>query len=103
MYLMYNMYMKYNKLNGASDTEVPVHRARRGLADLINRAAYGRERILLQRRGKSVAAIVPVEDVELLEKLEDRFDLEAARKALKEARGKRLIPLSEIKARLGLR
>lgn len=54
------------------------------VSDTVNRAAYGGERIFLQRRGKNVAAIVPVQDVELLEELEDRADLEAARKALAE-------------------
>jgi hypothetical protein len=33
--------------------------------------------------GKSIAAIVSVEDLELLQALEDRIDLAAARKALK--------------------
>jgi prevent-host-death family protein len=103
MYMKYNTYMKYKKDNGVPDEGVAVQRPRGELADLINRAAYGRERILLKRRGKAVAAIVPVEDVELLEKLEDRFDIEAARRALRRDRGKRTIPLSEVKARLGLR
>ena len=35
------------------------------------------------RHGKSIAAIVSVEDLELLQALEDRIDLAAARKALK--------------------
>ena len=42
------------------------------LANSVNRAAYGKERVYLQRRGKTVAAIVPVEDAELLQRLEDR-------------------------------
>ncbi len=100
---MYTMYMKHNMYDGESNAGVPVHQARRGLADLINRAAYGRERILLYRRGRAVAAIVSVKDVQMLEAMEDRIDLEAGRKALKEARGRRTIPLGEIKARLGLR
>lgn len=99
---MYIVPMKYIKDNGAPDEGVPVHRARGGLADLINRAAYGRERIFLMRRGKPVAALVPVEDVELLEKLEDRFDIEAARISLRESRGKKLPTWKEVKARLGL-
>ena len=90
------MYMKYN---GAS---MPVHRARRELADVINRVAYARERILLDRRGKNVAAIVPIEDFELLEKLEDRIDLESARAALAGARGKKRVSWKQIMARYGL-
>ena len=100
MYVKYNMYMKYDSKN---DVQVPINEARRNLADMINRVAYARERVRLVRHGKTVAVIVPLEDAELLEAIEDRVDLAAARRALKEARGKRLIPLSEIKARLGLR
>ncbi|HKS16642.1 MAG TPA: type II toxin-antitoxin system prevent-host-death family antitoxin [Planctomycetota bacterium] len=100
---MYHMYMKYNKDKAEpADASVPVHRARRGLADLINKASYAKERILLGRRGKAVAAIVPLEDVRLLEALEDRIDIAAARKALREARGKKLIPWTTLKAELGL-
>ena len=38
----------------------------------------------VDRHGKPVAAIVPVEDLDLLERIEDRYDLEAARAALRE-------------------
>jgi prevent-host-death family protein len=40
--------------------ECPVTQARQCLADLVNRAAYGRETIYLTRRGRRVAALVPV-------------------------------------------
>ena len=73
---------------------------RNNLADAINRVAYGRERIILERRGKKVAALVPVEDVELLEELEDASDIRAARKALKE---KGSVPLEEVLKRLGMK
>ena len=72
---------------------------RNNLADAINRVAYGRERIILERRGKKVAALVPFEDVELLEELENEADIRAAKKALKEKGG---VPLEEIKKRLGM-
>jgi prevent-host-death family protein len=57
---------------------------RQNFADIINRAAYGGERIVVHRRKKPVAAVVPIEDLELLERLEDEIDVAAARKALKE-------------------
>lgn len=65
---------------------VSIAQARADFADLINRAAYGKERIVLSRHGKSVCAIVPMESLkalEALEKLEDAAD----RKALAARRG----------------
>jgi prevent-host-death family protein len=69
---------------------------------VINRAAFGKERIVLTRRGKEIAAVVPIEDVKLLEELEDRIDLEEARAALAEAKSKGTIPWEKIKTDLGL-
>ncbi len=61
-------------------------------SDVINRAAYGKERVVLTRRGKAFVAVVPIEDVELLCELEDRIDLEDARLAIAEAEEKGYIP-----------
>lgn len=47
--------------------EIPVTQAREELADLINRVAYGHERIILTRHSKPVACIVPPEDLAWLE------------------------------------
>jgi prevent-host-death family protein len=69
------------------------------LADTINRVAYQGERVVLERRGKGVAALVSMEDLALLEKLEDEADIKAARAALKE---KGEIPWETIKQELGL-
>ena len=80
----------------------PVSEARDDLAETLNRVRYKGERIVLHRRGKDVAALVPVEDLELLEDLEDRIDLEDAREALREARKKGTIPWKDVKKKLGL-
>ena len=80
----------------------PVSEVRVDLAETLNRVQYKGERIILHRRGKDVAALVPVEDLELLEELEDRIDLEAALEALKETRKKGTIPWKEVKKKLGL-
>ena len=58
--------------------------ARENFATILNEVAFGGKRILVHRHGKAVAAVVPIEDVELLEALEDKMDLKAARKALAE-------------------
>jgi prevent-host-death family protein len=76
--------------------------ARDQFSEIVNRAAYGKERVVITRRGKDLVAVVPIEDVQLLEELEDRIDLEEARAALAEAGEVGTIPLADVKARLGL-
>ncbi len=72
--------------------------ARTELADIINRAAYAGERVIVHRRKKPVAAVVPLSDLELLEHLEDRIDLEEARRRLNEP----TVSWTRIKKDLGL-
>ena len=50
-------------------------------AEVLNRAAFGKERVVLTSRGKPLVAMVPIEDVEVLEQLEDQADAEQARGA----------------------
>ena len=66
-------------------TRLGASKVREGLSDVINRVAYSKERVVLHRHGKDVAAIVPIEDLRILEKLEDAADVRATRKALKES------------------
>lgn len=74
--------------------------ARRELPEAVNRLVYGNgEPIVLSRRGKDLAAIVPIEDLQLIEELEDRMLSEKAKRSLKE-RGR--IPWGKIKKDLGL-
>ena len=73
---------------------------RQGIADAMNTVAYTGERISIRRHGKPVAVLVPVEDAAMLEALGDRFDLAAAKKALKE---KGPIPWEDVKKRLGFK
>jgi prevent-host-death family protein len=61
---------------------------RAGLGDAINRAAYGGERIILERRGKPVAAVVSVADAALLEAIEETGLRPAVEKKLAEVRAK---------------
>jgi len=80
-------------------TRLTASAVREEFSETLNRVAYKGERIILERRGKDVAALVPVEDLELLERLEDHMDLEAARKALEEQGS---VSLNELKTELGI-
>ena len=67
------------------ETRITISKAREDFAETLNRVAYRGERIILHRREKDVVAIIPIEDLELLEELEDRLDVEAAHEALAES------------------
>ena len=83
-------------------THLPTSKARDHLAEILNKVAFGAERIILSRRGKDLAAVIPIADLKLLEKLEDRIDLEDARKALEEVEKDGSISWDQIKSELGL-
>jgi len=76
--------------------------ARDNLADLLNRVAYAKDRVRITRHGRAIAAVVPIEDLEMIEKLEDEIDIREARKALDEAADKGTIPWEVVKKELGL-
>jgi len=76
--------------------------ARENLADVLNRVAYAKDRVRITRRGKEVAAVVPIEDLELIERLEDEIDIREAEKALREAKKKGTTPLKKVREELGL-
>ena len=82
-------------------TKMTASNAREHFADTINRVAYRGERIVLYRRGKSLVAVVPLTDLAALEQLEDRLDLEAAKRAL--AGSSQRIPYELVRQQLGLK
>jgi prevent-host-death family protein len=82
--------------------QVSTVEARAQFSEIINRAAFGKERVTLTRRGKAIVAVVPIEDMKLLEALEDKIDLEEARAALAEAKKKGIVSWDKVKAELGI-
>jgi antitoxin Phd len=63
---------------------VSTAEARKKLAEIVNKVAYGKEPIILTRRGEEIAALISMEELELLQLIEDHMDIEDARKALAE-------------------
>lgn len=60
--------------------------AREELPDLLARAAYAHERTIIAKRGRPMAALISMEELEILEYLleehRDRMDTEAADQAM---------------------
>lgn len=55
---------------------IPFSLARGCLTEIVNKAAYANERIILTRKGKKVAAIISLKDLQLLESLKPKQDKE---------------------------
>lgn len=76
--------------------------AKEQFTDLINRVTHNKEHVILTRRGKEIAAIIPLEDFKLLQDSQDKNDLREAIDALKEARSDGTVTLEQIKEDIGI-
>lgn len=74
--------------DAAKDTNrtISVTEARSGLSGLISRAKFSEERTILTRHGEPAAALVSIEDLKALRKLEDTTDVKRARESIEDAR-----------------
>jgi antitoxin Phd len=77
------MYKRY--IGGhAMNKTITTAEARKNFADIVNTVAYGKEPVVLTRRGQEIAALISIEELQLLQKIEDYIDIEDAKKALEE-------------------
>jgi len=81
-------------------TTISTADARKHFADIVNEVVYGHNSVILTRRGEKIAALVPIEDHEFLQRLEDVIDIEDAKMALAEPGDN--IPAKEFWEKLGL-
>ena len=54
------------------DTQISIGQIKRDISELVNRVTYAGERIILTSRGKPKAALISMDDYELLLKSENR-------------------------------
>ena len=80
--------------------DIPISEARDNLADIVSRAEHTQERTVLTRRGKPVAALIPIQELREIEAAEDAADIAAARDALADPAPR--IPHAEVMRELGL-
>ena len=81
-------------------TEMSAAKVRETFGETLSRVGFGGGRVVIHKHGKPIAALVSLEDLRVLQALEDRIDLEAAREALAEEGASR--PWAEVKTELGL-
>lgn len=78
---------------------VTTRALREGLADAVNRANYGQERVQITKNGKPAAVLIGQDDFELLEQLEMQRDVNDYRAAKNADDGHR-VSLNELRAEL---
>jgi prevent-host-death family protein len=82
--------------------EISATEARETFSDVISRASFGKERVVVVRNGTRLVAVIPYEDLELLEQLEDQADARAIDEARAEQGNSPPITHAKLKARLKL-
>lgn len=77
---------------------------RDNLGDLINRVAYGGERVMVTRRGKSIVGIISAKELELLESImdaiEDEIDIPLIKERMAEIERGEFVTLEQLKSEL---
>ena len=61
---------------------VSTAEARKKLAEIVNKVAYGKEPVVLTRRGEKMAALISMEELEVLQLIKYYIDIDDAKKAL---------------------
>ena len=82
---------------------IAVGDLRKEIAAVVNESMYRSERAIITRHAKPVAAIVPIEDLELLCALEDAFLLDEAKEALADYNKNGGVDWENLKKEVGLR
>ena len=83
-------------------TAVTVADARSDLAELLNRVAYGKERLVITRHGRELAALVPIEDLQLANRLRRFVARKDVARALAELDAGKAPSWDQLREELGL-
>lgn len=81
---------------------VSAAEARRNIAELVNRAAYGGERFVVTRHGKGLVAIVPLADATLLDRLRSLVEQRDFEAALREIAREGTVSWQEVRRELDI-
>jgi prevent-host-death family protein len=82
--------------------EIPTGEARKNLAALVKRVAYDKEQLVLTRHGKQLCALVPIEDLSLLNQLRGAASRNDINDALVEHTRGEAIEWTALKRELGI-
>ena len=87
-------------------TTITAEQARNAFSELVSHTAFSKDRVVVTRNGKKMVAIIPLEDLMLLEqvidRLEDDIDADEIKAALSAIRDGNTLPWEQVKSDLGL-
>ena len=93
-------------MTNSTVSKLKASAVRDDFSEIINRVAYGKEHVILTRRGKDLAAIIPADQLKLfrtvLEQIEDELDITEAKKRLSNKKQSR-ISYKFLRKELGLK
>ena len=85
---------------------IPLQEVRDNLPDLVNTVQYNNERVIIQEHERDAAAIINIEDFQVLEALIERYenelDIKETERILSEESKEDFISWKSVKSRLGL-
>lgn len=77
--------------------------ARKRFSEVVSEAAFGKQRVVLTRNGKEIAALIPISDLQVFYELECLIDVDEAKKALNNLKVEGSISLEDLKKELGIK
>jgi prevent-host-death family protein len=81
---------------------VSIADARHDFAELLNRVAYGKERLVITRHARELAAIVPVEDLKITNRLRRFVARKGVARVLADLEGGNAASWRRLREELGL-
>ncbi|HXF28737.1 MAG TPA: type II toxin-antitoxin system prevent-host-death family antitoxin [Chlamydiales bacterium] len=82
--------------------KIPAKKARHDFTDISDNVAFHGERVIVTRNGRDLFAWVPISDLRTLQAMEDKADIEDAKKAEAYIKKHGTISWSEMEKRLGI-
>jgi hypothetical protein len=89
------------KATSVESNQAQATEASQNLEDLLEEAMVTKERLTFTYEDKLFLAVVPIEEVELIEQLENCMDTQAVKEALKETQYQGTIPAERVNQLLG--
>lgn len=83
-------------------SDITAADARKNFAELLNRVAFGKERVVLTRHGKQLCALVPIEDLTFLATLRQAAGQQDIAAAMSERERGHAVSWQDLRNELGL-